>query len=109
MKIQDMCDINFNGKFIEPKISKKAYKAKNMLQDILHTKIDNKSNTELIKNLPFDVYIYCKKNSPILSTKSTRIHSYAGFAPLHGKNLEFFISNTYLCLWPIGFISALPT
>lgn len=61
MKVTDMCSINFQGKFIEPKnISKKAYKAKNMLEEVLHTKIDGKTNAEFIKNLPFDVFIYCK-------------------------------------------------
>ena len=61
MKVTDMCGINFQGKFIEPKnISKKAYKTKNMLKEILHTKINDKTNHELIKTLPFDVFIYCK-------------------------------------------------
>ena len=53
MKATDMCGINFQGKFIEPKnISKKAYKTKNMLSEILHTKINGKSNSDLLKNLP---------------------------------------------------------
>ena len=61
MKVIDMCSVNFQGKFIEPKnISKKAYKTKNMLSEILHTKINGKSNSDLLKNLPFDVFIYCK-------------------------------------------------
>ena len=61
MKVTDMCGINFQGKFIEPKnLSKKAYKAKNMLEEVLHTKIEGKSNSDLIKSLPFDVKIYCK-------------------------------------------------
>ena len=61
MKVFDMCGVNFQGKFFEPKnISKKAYKTKNMLSEILHTKINGKSNSDLLKNLPFDVFIYCK-------------------------------------------------
>ena len=61
MNIQHTCGIDFNGKFIKPKnISKKAYKTQNMLKEVLHTKIDGKTNAEFIKNLPFDVFIYCK-------------------------------------------------
>ena len=72
MKIVNKCCVNFNGQFIEPKnLSKKAYKAKNMLDEVLHTKIKNKSNNELIKNLPFDVFIYCKN-----PTKRLLIHNY---------------------------------
>lgn len=64
MKAIDMCGINFQGKFIEPKnISKKAYKTKNMLREILHTKINGKTNAELVKEIPFDVFIYCKNPS----------------------------------------------
>lgn len=64
MKVTDMCGINYQGKFIEPKnISKKAYKTKNMLDEILHTKFKGQSNTELLKSMPFDVFIYCKNPS----------------------------------------------
>ena len=61
MKVQNVCSIDFNGKFIEPQnISKKAYKTKNMLREILHTKFNGKTNAELVKEMPFDVFIYCK-------------------------------------------------
>lgn len=56
-----MCSVDFKGQFVEPKnISKKAYRAKSMLDEVLHTKINGKTNAELIKKLPFDVFIYCK-------------------------------------------------
>ena len=64
MKVIDMCSVNFQGKFIEPQnISKKAYKTKNMLSEILHTEINGKSNSQLLEKMPFDVFIYCKNPS----------------------------------------------
>lgn len=61
MKVIDMCGINFQGKFVEPKnISKKAYKTKNMLEEVLYKDFEGQSNAELLKSMPFDVFIYCK-------------------------------------------------
>ena len=75
MKNVNMCCVNFNGQFVEPKnLSKKAYKAKNMLEEVLHTKIDGKSNSDLIKKLPFDVFIYC--NNPTQKAINPKLSFY---------------------------------
>lgn len=64
MKATDMCGINFQGKFIEPKnISKKAYKVQSMLEEVLYKNFEGQSNAELLKSMPFDVFIYCKNPS----------------------------------------------
>ena len=47
MKATDMCGINFQGKFIEPKnISKKAYKAQSMLEEVLYKNFEGQSQSK---------------------------------------------------------------
>ena len=67
MKNVNMCCVNFNGQFVEPKnLSKKAYKAKNMLEEVLHTKIEGKSNSDLINRF-MNVSLLCLKTTLLLT------------------------------------------